>query len=385
MKHFRIFIVIIFIAAMASSGCFIPEEPVQEVNLSESPSKPPMDLDKPPPEEVSLIERMGYEDTDVRYAAYDELIAMGKDAVPILVEEGLKHENPAIRNASASTLGKIGPDAADAVPALIEALDDEYSQVKWTAVKSIGMIGPAAIEAIPGLIEKLKINNWMLNHNVAIALARIGDASVPFLIEVLETGDDNAMSWAMESIREMGPAAKDAIGPLIELLRTKSPTDSPSNLWTVRLFMALGADVSVGPLISVLKDENVNGGSRGFVADVLSEFDTEAAEALPVFIELLGSDDSNLNFHCFTAIGSMKVDPELSVSVLSSYLDDEDGFFRGMAAVTIGGFGVAAEGALPKLREILEHDPDKGAREGARISIEQIEFELQQEESEGES
>jgi HEAT repeat protein len=48
-------------------------------------------------------------------------------------------------------LGRFGSSAADAVPALIETLGDEVSWVRNDAIIALGKIGPAAEAAIPAL------------------------------------------------------------------------------------------------------------------------------------------------------------------------------------------------------------------------------------------
>ena len=64
--------------------------------------------------------------------------------------ETLRDEDADARRRAAMTLGWFGPNAADAVPALIDALVDE-EQVVERAVVALGKIGPAAAAAIPDL------------------------------------------------------------------------------------------------------------------------------------------------------------------------------------------------------------------------------------------
>jgi HEAT repeat protein len=56
---------------------------------------------------------------------------------------------------SAEGLGRMGPAAEAAIPALIGALKDTDSGVRWDAAVALGCIGPKAWEAIPALIELL--------------------------------------------------------------------------------------------------------------------------------------------------------------------------------------------------------------------------------------
>jgi len=59
----------------------------------------------------------------------------------------LKHEHKHVHRAAAETLGGIGPEAKEAAPALIQALQDSY--VRYRAVEALKRIGtPEALEAV---------------------------------------------------------------------------------------------------------------------------------------------------------------------------------------------------------------------------------------------
>jgi hypothetical protein len=72
--------------------------------------------------------------------------------------EALKSPDVNIRREAAGALGEIGPGAVDAVPELIEALNDE--DIDLIAVWTLGRIGPAAIAAAPAIRRWLeKVNS----------------------------------------------------------------------------------------------------------------------------------------------------------------------------------------------------------------------------------
>lgn len=56
-----------------------------------------------------------------------------------------------VRWAAADALGKIGPAAAEAVPALTAALTDADWDVRRAAADALGRIGPEAAEVVPAL------------------------------------------------------------------------------------------------------------------------------------------------------------------------------------------------------------------------------------------
>jgi hypothetical protein len=68
----------------------------------------------------------------------------------------LKSRDPDLRSAAAWVLGKIGPDAAGAVPALKKALEDPDPRVRGNASVALGLIRPADQVEVARHIEQLK-------------------------------------------------------------------------------------------------------------------------------------------------------------------------------------------------------------------------------------
>ena len=68
----------------------------------------------------------------------------------------LKAPAPQTRNAAAYEISGMGPAAAPAVPALIEALADPEPTVRFPVTVALGEIGPAAKAAVPKLKEMME-------------------------------------------------------------------------------------------------------------------------------------------------------------------------------------------------------------------------------------
>lgn len=68
----------------------------------------------------------------------------------------LKDKDASIRATAADILGRTGPEAKSAVPALIDLLKDKDAKVRAAAAESLGGIGPDAKSAVPELIKLLK-------------------------------------------------------------------------------------------------------------------------------------------------------------------------------------------------------------------------------------
>src|SRR5512144_2917898 len=67
----------------------------------------------------------------------------------------LKAQAPQTRNAAAYEISGMGPAAAPAVPALIEALSDPEATVRFPVTVALGEIGPAAKAAVPKLKQMM--------------------------------------------------------------------------------------------------------------------------------------------------------------------------------------------------------------------------------------
>ncbi|RWP04096.1 adenylate/guanylate cyclase domain-containing protein [Mesorhizobium sp.] len=93
-----------------------------------------------------------YEHAGVRERLYDGLrIAALPLAITVTsLEAELETGNPFSQQYAAERLGWFGPAAAQAVPALVEALKVEY--LRRDAIEALGKIGPPARAAIPALV-----------------------------------------------------------------------------------------------------------------------------------------------------------------------------------------------------------------------------------------
>ncbi|MEQ8766338.1 MAG: HEAT repeat domain-containing protein [Planctomycetota bacterium] len=133
-----------------------------------------------------------------------------------------------IRSRAAWALGKMGPEAAPATPALIGALDDSSREVRRRAITTLGEIGPGAEEAIPRLIECLdRVDDPTIpfyygppdgRRLAAAALGNIGRASVAPLRAALDDERENVRIGATIALGQLGPNAEDAVPDLVEML-----------------------------------------------------------------------------------------------------------------------------------------------------------------------
>jgi HEAT repeat protein len=70
-------------------------------------------------------------------------------------------------------------DAAKVVPALIEALKDKESDVRWSSAIGLGYFGDKAKDAIPALQEALNDRDARVREAAGVALKRIDPSLAP--------------------------------------------------------------------------------------------------------------------------------------------------------------------------------------------------------------
>lgn len=128
-------------------------------------------------------------DESIGSATY-KLAQVGPDAVPFLIQL-LNDERPYVRYSACYALEKLGPQAGEAVDALIERLDDDaqareqYPDPVWIfAAYALGKIGPSASPALPKLWERLSDPQQHAASTVLGTVERIGGPADEMLLRI---------------------------------------------------------------------------------------------------------------------------------------------------------------------------------------------------------
>ena len=91
----------------------------------------------------------------------------------------LKSSQEGDRIKAARLLPQRKGDAAQAVPALIEALKDKQGDVRWSAAIGLGYFGEQARDAIPALQEAQRDRDARVREAASVALSRIDPTKFP--------------------------------------------------------------------------------------------------------------------------------------------------------------------------------------------------------------
>jgi HEAT repeat protein len=116
---------------------------------------------------LALVLSAGSASAQTGAPAATEPVARGRPLSEWIAE--LKAAAPVNRNAAAYEIAGMGPAAAAAVPALIEALDDPVAVVRFPVTVALGEIGPGAAAAVPRLKQMMEEE---LNDEIAAAARR---------------------------------------------------------------------------------------------------------------------------------------------------------------------------------------------------------------------
>jgi len=124
---------------------------------------------------ASLIKQLGAWSNDKAKKASDELTAMGKPVVS-QVAKALSSRSRRRGRFAARTLRQIGPDAADAIPVLLEALKDTDALTREYAVEALATMARQAEQVIPGLKQVVDDEDEDVRRQASLAIARLTEA-----------------------------------------------------------------------------------------------------------------------------------------------------------------------------------------------------------------
>ncbi len=283
--------------------------------------------------------------------ARDALVRIGAPAVPALIAV-LDGPDSGMRVCAAEALGRIGPGAREAVPALIRVIAqreviDESEVLVRHAVVALGRIGADAKAALP-ILSHLFEKRLGDEYELAIALAGIGAPPVSSLADrLVRDGDaypaEAVLSW-------LGPKARDAI-----TLLKRGLTDQRLQVRFSSAVALANIEPSTEHAVPVLIEALEHLQDRDLALDgvptTLGRLGPVAKAALPVLVALVekGSDWPDL----LEALVQIDPDGKRCVPALVLALKHKDHDVVDTAARCLGLLGPRAKEAVRRFRRLL--------------------------------
>lgn len=255
-----------------------------------------------------LCAALKHEKVFIRIGAATALGLLGNaNAVPALVE-ALQDDQRLVRFAAATALVRtrsndetaVVPIRA-AVPVLIEVSRDRHDQDQLRAVHLFAKIGPSAEAALPDLIALLKDDRFEFRFQAALAIVAIDQASgtkaVDVLIEGTESPDHH--NQAVESLVAIGPPAKKAASALEKFYNVADIHRRFRAAAAVALIDPEKAETAVNLICEFLKEKKNRDSSGHYSAlTSLAKIGPAAKSAVPTLGDLLSDRDRFPNLVC---------------------------------------------------------------------------------------
>lgn len=212
-------------------------------------------------------------------------------------------------------------------------------------------------------IEKACREHQMVWHKSTRTVRTMGNANdVPELIACLSHQDENVRSKAAEMLGTIGPDAKKAVRPLMQLVRDEKSDGVRQQ--AVKALDEIGAPErsEVRPLVDALKSLG-NNDLRRYAARALGKLGYEGRVALPELVRAAKDSDPGLRRNAILSLGTLGTQSRDTVlPILKDASNDEDHDVRVAAAEALTGKAFLTKDSMPVLLEMLKsQDPEPRA------------------------
>jgi HEAT repeat protein len=190
----------------------------EERDLSQMAARALSELEADPKVVRPMVEAMVGDDPALADRVLSAFASLGARAVPHAIEA---LQDPERRVRALQVLGRIGPEAAPAVPALTELLKSEDANTRTEALYVLASIGPGAKAAVGPISENLAVSDPKVQQVAAYALGKIGaDAreSAAALRKLVASEDELVRLTAIWALLQIGPRTDDLVKAALPVL-----------------------------------------------------------------------------------------------------------------------------------------------------------------------
>ncbi|HEY4308405.1 MAG TPA: HEAT repeat domain-containing protein [Pirellulales bacterium] len=350
------------------------DDPDPEVRMQSALALGEMGIDAAAAE-ARLVKGLSDKADAVRYACTFALGKVGATGAIAELEKSEADKDPFLAMLSAWAVAKLKPDDQAAVNKAVElivaALKSENANVRHGAAKALIELNAPREIVGPPLVAALDDSDPEVQENIYGALASMGEAILPRVVERLR--DPATRDKALHVLSRMGPAAAGGVPVIVELLDSVEPAQRREMLFALANVGPAAAEATAA-LVKALDDpdEDVRV-AAGIALGAIGPGATGAVEALQ---KNLKSTDEVLRLISVEALLHIQPDDSQitgsAIPVLSDLLKDgKTDVTRIEAATALGDLGAKAKGGVPALERALK-DEDPAVRDAATEALKKI-------------
>ena len=274
---------------------------------------------------------------------------------------GLSSDEAHTRRSAAAALALRGEDAAPAIGALQEALDDP--ETRMVALRALGSIGEKAGVAAGAVAGVLAHDDDFVRMSAAMALGGMGPDAVAGLRTALSDPSSQVVHIAGEALAKLGEDGAPAVPDLIRLLASEN---SAVQRGAIKALEGIGpkAARATGALAKAFRDSDCK---DHYVAMALAAIGPAARRAVPV-LKTRHDKNNYYDAHTNYALFAITGDESYLGHIVRILSDPGDRHVEGHTSELIGGFDKRAAAIVPAVKAYIETRDKLG--EGARKHLE---------------
>ncbi|MHC4561609.1 MAG: HEAT repeat domain-containing protein [Planctomycetota bacterium] len=196
-----------------------------------------------------------------------------KEALPVLIEL-LESKDIKVRGTVLRALARIDPDCEVIVPTAMTMLAAEEADIRSGAADCLGRLGGRAAEAVPALIEALTDSGKYVPWSAGYALSQIGVTAdeVPALLKLLKHASPETREAAARALNGASvPDKTDIVVALVPLFEDEE-TDVRSTAYST--LVGYGQDAAIAlPRLRTMAEESHDGGARRYAKSAIEQIE----------------------------------------------------------------------------------------------------------------
>jgi HEAT repeat protein len=265
-----------------------------------------------------------------------------KEAIPVL-SAALKDRS--LRSQAVEVLGRTGPQASEAIPALLEALQGDNRDYAFVGRAGSALEQIAGPESVKLLLQALTRVPKRFRPLIVEALGQTGAAGLPALIKLVDDEDPAVCAVAARSLGHAGRSAVDAVPALIKALQHKEGQVRREAVQSVGAIGA-AAQAAMPALIEILNDDQ--GENRILASEAMAYVAPGNSQAVSALAAIAGGSDVGFRRQAIAALGRIGPKAVAAIPALAEALRSADPMLRVEAALSLAHVGIVDAASPPR-------------------------------------